>query len=103
MAWEYTTRITVTYKEGKVNSLTGTFSAHLPVERVTPDNFRRVRVGMTEAEVIDILGDNYAKLTIDGVVSRQWGAAARILVAFRKDGLLIHHERTGNSYGPQKR
>jgi hypothetical protein len=103
MAWEYTTRITVTYKEGKVNSLTGTFSAHLAVERVTPDKFRRVRVGMTEAEVVDVLGGHYAKITIDGVVSGQWGATARILAAFRKDGLLLHHELTGNSYGPQKR
>src|SRR5947209_8130525 len=45
LGWELTTQITIQYKDGKVREVSGVFAEYLPVERVTPDNFRRVQVG----------------------------------------------------------
>jgi hypothetical protein len=68
LGWEFTTRITVRYKDGKVSEVSGVFSEQLPVERVTPNNFRRIRLGLTRKEVVAILSDRYATLTVgDGV------------------------------------
>jgi hypothetical protein len=102
LRWQFSTRIVVTYKDGKVSEVWGTFSEHLPVEKVTPENLRRVQPGMTEKEVLAILGDRYASVSLDGVDSGQWGAGAEFKVAFSKDGRMVHHERSGNSYGPRK-
>jgi hypothetical protein len=73
LRWQFATRIVVTYKGGKVSEVWGTFSEHLPVEKVTPANLRKVQPGMTEKEVIDILGDRYAGVGMDGVETGQWG------------------------------
>ena len=102
LRWQFSTRIVVTYKGGKVSEVWGTFSEHLPVEKVTPANLRRVQPGMTEMGVIDILGDRYASVGMDGVDTGQWGASAEFKVAFSKDGRQVHHERSGNSYGPRE-
>jgi hypothetical protein len=102
LRWQFATRIVVIYKGGKVSEVWGTFSEHLPVEKVTPANLRRVQPGMTEKEVIDILGDRYASVGMDGVETGQWGASAEFRVALSKDGRMVHHERSGNSYGPRK-
>ena len=49
MRWLYKTHITVTFKDGKVTAKCGaSFSEYVPVEKVTPENLRRVQPGMTE-------------------------------------------------------
>jgi hypothetical protein len=102
LRWQFATRIVVTYKGGKVSEVYGTFSEHLPVEEVTPANLRRVQVGMTAKEVMDVLGDRYASVSMDGVETSQWGASASFTVAFTKDGRMVHHERSSNSYEPRQ-
>jgi hypothetical protein len=103
LGWELTTQITTQYKDGKVREVSGVFAEYLPVERVTPDNFHRVKVGMTQKEVVDILGDSYATLTVGDGVSNQWGATYSITLYFDKNGLLVSQKRLGHSYGPRKK
>jgi hypothetical protein len=102
LSWELTTRITIRYKDGKVSEVVGVFSDFLPVERVTPDTFRRVQVGMTQKEVIEILGDRYATLTVGDGLGDQWGETYSIQLYFDKDDLLVSQQRTGHSYGSRK-
>ncbi len=61
MNWNYATYIYATFKEGKLTEITGAFSENLPTERVTLANFKRARVGMTEPQVVDVLGQEIGK------------------------------------------
>jgi hypothetical protein len=101
LGWEWTTLIAVRYKDGKVSEVSGVFSDQLRVDRLTPDNFRRIQVGLTQKQVVDILGDSYGTLTGGDSVEDQWGATRSITLYFDKDGLLVSHKRSDNRYGPR--
>jgi hypothetical protein len=87
MHWEYATFIFATFKDGKLSEVTGAFSENLPVERVTLANFKRLRVGMTEAEVVETLGKGNGVIKVGGVAVRSWGRNASLSVLFNAKGL----------------
>jgi hypothetical protein len=91
MQWDYSTRIWVTFQDGKVREVTGAFSDHLPVPRVTPAQFRRLRVGMAEKEVLDVLGESNGKEAVGNTVRRAWGRFATLRVSFDKNNRLVHY------------
>lgn len=102
LRWEYATSVKVTFKGGKVTEIWGTFSEYVPVEKVTQENLRRVQVGMTEKEVVAILGDRNAIGTVKDVGTGLWGGTAEVRVSFSADGRMAHHEKWGGGYGPSK-
>jgi hypothetical protein len=87
MHWEYATYIFATFKDGKLSEVTGAFSENLPVERVTLANFKRLRVGMSEAEVVAVLGDSNGSAKAGAMAVRSWGRTARLWVSFNAKGL----------------
>jgi len=56
--WEDRSRVEIDFseKDGKAVAIRGTFSPHVKAKRITPENFRKLKLGMTEAEVGKILG-----------------------------------------------
>ena len=102
LGWELSTRIIVHYKDGRVKAVSGVFSEYLPVERVTPDTFRRVQVGLTKKEVVEILGETESTVELADGVGDRWGAAWSIKLGLDKNGLLVHQQRTGSLYAPRK-
>jgi hypothetical protein len=102
LRWEYATSIKVTFKGGKVSEVWGTFSEYVPVDKLTPENLRRVQPGMTEKEVIAILGNRTAIGTVNDVGTGLWGDTAEIRVSFNKDGRMVQREKWGTNYGPRK-
>jgi hypothetical protein len=93
MHWEYATYIFATFHEGKLSELTGGFSEHLPVDRVTLANFKGLTIGMTEAEVVKVLGEGNGTAKVGTTVTRSWGRNARLSVSFNAKGLVC---RTGS-------
>jgi len=87
MHWEYGTYIFATFKDGKLAEVTGAFSENLPVERINLANLKRLRVGMTEAEVVDVLGPGNGTVKADATTTRSWGRNARLWVSFNAKGL----------------
>jgi hypothetical protein len=87
MHWEYATYIFATFKDGKLSEVLGAFSENLPVERVTLVNFKRMRVGMSEAEVVDVLGDGNGSAKVGATAVRSWGRTAGLWVSFNAKGL----------------
>ena len=87
MHWEYATYVFATFKDGKLSEVTGAFSENLPVERVSLANFKRLRVGMTEPEVVDILGEGNGAAKAGGTTIRSWGRTAELSVSFNAKGL----------------
>jgi hypothetical protein len=86
MHWNYATYIFATFKDGKLADSTGAFSENLPVERVTLANFKRLRVGMTEAEVVAVLGEGKGTATVGTTTVRSWGRTALLWVSFNAKG-----------------
>lgn len=101
LGWELTTRIIVQYKDGKVRAVSGVFSEYLPVEPVTPGNFRRIQIGLSKQEVVEILGETESTVELADGVGERWGATWSIKLGFDKDGLLVRQERTGSVYAPR--
>src|SRR5262245_49414813 len=87
MHWEYATAIFATFKDGKLSEVTGAFSENLPVERVTLANFKRLRVGMNEPAVVDVLGESNGTAKVGATTIRSWGRTARLWVSFNAKGL----------------
>jgi hypothetical protein len=87
MHWEYATYIFATFKDGKVSEVTGAFSDNLPVERVSLANFHRLRVGMTEPGVVEVLGEGNGTAKVGTTTVRSWGRTARLWVSFNAKGL----------------
>jgi hypothetical protein len=87
MHWEYATFIFATFKDGKLTEVTGAFSENLPVERVSLANFKRLRVGMTEPAIVDLLGEGNATAKVGATTLRSWGRTARLWVSFNAKGL----------------
>jgi hypothetical protein len=84
--WEDVTSTRVEFRDGKVTEMTGRFSPHMESKSLTRENFRKLRVGMTEAEVEKVLGREAPPLMPSGAGSaRTWERANRIVVQF-KDG-----------------
>ena len=90
MRWEYATHIHATFKDGKLSEVTGSFSEQLPVERITPENFKGLRVGMTEPQVVEMLGQSNSTYKDDVTVTRAWGRTAKLWVSINEKGLLFN-------------
>jgi len=90
MRWEHATAISAIFKEGKLSEVTGSFSEHLPVERITLDNFKRLRVGMTEAQVVEMLGKSNSMNKDGTTVTRAWGRTAALWVSMNEKGLAFN-------------
>jgi hypothetical protein len=56
---------------------------------------------MTQKEVVAVLGNHFATLTVGDEVGDQWGATYSITLRFDKDSLLVSQKRLGQSYGPK--
>lgn len=97
MNWEYSTHIYSIFKEGKLVEVTGAFSKRLPVERITFDNFKRLRVGMSEEEVVELLGEAKGTTKKETTSTRSWGSMAQLQVSFSKDGRMVNYEVKENS------
>ena len=87
--WNYDTHIVATFKDDKLSGITGCFSPHLHVDRLTVDNFKRLRVGMTEQEVIDVLGKKSSRARVGATLLLSWGKTAQLTVTFNAKGLLL--------------
>ena len=62
----------------------------LPVERITQENFKRLRVGMTEPQVLELLGKSNSTNKLDATVTRAWGRSARLWVSINGKGLVFN-------------
>ncbi|MFT3880580.1 MAG: hypothetical protein QM703_13065 [Gemmatales bacterium] len=85
--WNYDTHIVATFKDDKLSGITGCFSPHLPVDRVTADHFKRLRVGMTEMEAVEILGKSSSSARVGATLLLAWGKTAQLTVSFNAKGL----------------
>jgi hypothetical protein len=90
MRWEYATAISAIFKDGKLSEVTGSFSEHLPVERITVDNFKRLRVGMTEGQVVELLGKSHSMHNDGATVTRAWGRTGALWVSINEKGLAFN-------------
>jgi hypothetical protein len=90
MHWKYGTYIFATFKDGKLSEVTGSFSEQLPVERITLENFKRLRVGMTEPQVVEMLGQSNSTTKVDATGTRAWGRTGRIWVSINGKGLAFN-------------
>jgi hypothetical protein len=97
MEWKYSTHVYATFKDGELAEVTGSFSERLPVERLTLANFKRLRVGMTERDVTDLLGKSNGTANVDGVLTHSWGTSAELQVSLSKEGLLVNYALRQNS------
>jgi hypothetical protein len=97
LQWKYSTHIFGTFKDGKLFEVSGAFSEQLPVERITFANFKRLRLGMAEGEVVEILGKGNGTTKVDGAVTRSWGTAAELQVSLSREGRLAQYELKQNS------
>jgi hypothetical protein len=88
--WEYATFIHAAFKEGKLTDVTGGFSAHLPVEHVTLANFNKLRVGTTEAQAVEILGEGNGTTKVGSTVTRSWGRTGRLWVSINAKGKVFN-------------
>ncbi len=103
MQWEYATYIFATFTDAKLSEMTGAFSENLPVDRVILSNFKRLRVGMTEPAVIEILGAGNGIAKIGGTAIRSWGRTAGLSVSFNAKGLAFgagYHESSAVAVPP---
>jgi hypothetical protein len=103
MYWDYSTYIYVTFKDGKLSEVSGAFSDNLPVENVTMANFKRLRVGMSEADVVKILGEGNGTAKADKTTVRSWGRTGGLSVGFNAKGLAFgeeYHTSTAISLPP---
>jgi hypothetical protein len=103
MEWEYATYIFATFKDGKLGEVTGAFSEHLPCEKVSLAHFKRLRLAMTEAEVVEVLGTGNGVVKVGGTAVRSWGRTARLWVSFNAKGLAFNrgfHEESAVSAPP---
>jgi hypothetical protein len=87
MDWEYATYVFATFKAGKLSEVTAAFSENLPVERITLANFKRLRLGMSEAQVVKVLGKGNGTAKVGTTTIRSWGRTARLWVSFNAKGL----------------
>jgi hypothetical protein len=104
MHWEYATHISATFRDGKLGEVSGSFSENLPVERVSMANFKRLRVGMTEQEVVGVLGEANSVAKVGTTTTRSWGRTARLWVSFNAKGLAFGeglHESSAVSVPPE--
>ena len=90
MRWEYGTFIFATFADGKLTELSGGFSESLPIDRVNLSNFKRLRVGMIEPQVVEILGKSNATAKVGSGVIRSWGQTAALWVSFNDKGLAFN-------------
>lgn len=97
MQWKYSTHLYGTFKDGKLDEITGAFAARLPVEHIHFANMKRLRVGMTEAEVVAIVGKSNGTTAVDGIVTHSWGHSAQLQVSLDKDGRLVDYGLKQNS------
>ena len=86
LRWEYATYIYANFKDGKLSEVTGAFSENLPVEKVSLANFKRLRVGMSDPEVVNILGEGNGIAKVGATAIRSWGETARLWVSFNAKG-----------------
>jgi hypothetical protein len=87
--WNYDTHIVATFKDDKLSGITGCFSPYLHVDGLTVDNFKRLRVGMTEQEVIDVLGKKSSSVRVGTTLYLSWGRTAQLTAIFHAKGLLF--------------
>jgi hypothetical protein len=85
--WEYATYIFATFKDGTLSEMAGAFSENLPVEKVTMANFKRLKLGMTDATVVEVLGEGNGRAKVGTTMIRSWGRTAKLWVSFNAKGL----------------
>ena len=56
IVWEHRTLIEMQIKNGRVHKIAGAFSPYVASQVATPDNFKKVSIGMSEEDVREILG-----------------------------------------------
>lgn len=88
--WEYSTFIHAAFKDGKLTDVTGGFSAYLPVEQITLANFNRLRVGTTEAQTVEMLGEGNGTTKVGNTVTRSWGRTGRLWVSINAKGKVFN-------------
>jgi hypothetical protein len=86
MVWQDISRIEVVFKDGKAKHITGRFSPHIKSENITLANFRKLKTGVDNFDVEQVLGmeDSRAEVT-KGTTRHEW-AAKRILKINFKNG-----------------
>jgi hypothetical protein len=100
--WEDRSRVEVDFseKDGKAVAIRGTFSPHVKAKRITQENFRKLKLGMTEEELGKILGGRaqpgtvvtVKKIAPDTEKNRdirrvEWTVARSLLAEFTKGKL----------------
>jgi hypothetical protein len=84
MVWQDISLIEVTFKDGKAKQISGRFSPHITVGKVTLANFRKLKTGAEESDVAAVLGmaDSKTELT-KGTTRYEWAAKRIIKVNFK--------------------
>ena len=65
MIWEDISRIQVTFDDGVIVEISGTFSPHVVSEVITYPNFKKLRGGMTQTEMYRAIGFTKARKLLD--------------------------------------
>jgi len=92
MSWQHRTYIQIKTKRGRVHSITGGFSPHVPSKRINLETFKKIKLGTTEDDVRKMLGaPDAAGSTKDGE-EFVWEDVIAITVTFKDEiavGLLM--------------
>jgi hypothetical protein len=86
MCWDFGNYIFATFTDDKLSKVSGSFSESLPVKGISLSNFKRLRIGMTEPEVVDILGKSNGTVTVGSGAYCSWGDTARVSISFNEKG-----------------
>ena len=86
MVWQDVSLIEVVFKDGKAKQISARFSPHLKPENVTLANFRKLKTGVDQSKVKELLGMEDSKTELTKGTARYEWAAKRILKINFKDG-----------------
>jgi hypothetical protein len=87
LAWREATFIEVELKGGKATRIEGRFSPNLPRRRVNRDNFNKPQLGMSKADVTELLAGYNRN---DGGNVYRWGGWRELRILFSKDLVYAH-------------
>jgi hypothetical protein len=103
LIWEDVSRVVVDFSldDDKAHALNATFSPHIKAKQLTPENFRKLKPGMSENEIDKVIGGSktIGIVTVEYVAPKgtknaklrrvEWTVSRRLSLRFDKDGKLV--------------
>jgi hypothetical protein len=101
LRWVDRSTVRVTLKDGKVSTVEASVSPTVVFERVTPENVLKLKPGMAEKDVIDILGGGSAsRAGKDGITVVTWAPIVSVSVQLYMGKAGTVKDRYVSSFSP---